>query len=76
MPETNKWVAYDVARSRLLIEIGDVDHLIDQEEAAAIPDKAKIAALEAKQSALIDQSDLLSADDIESNLLIASKPRI
>lgn len=75
MPETNKWVAYDVARSRLLIEIGEVNHLIDQEEAAAIPDTAKIAALEAKQSDLIDQSDLLSADDIESNLKIASKPR-
>lgn len=75
MSDTAKWVAFDVARSRLLIQIGEVNHLIDQEESAAVRDTAKIAALEAEQSALIDQSDLLSADDIELNLKIASKPR-
>lgn len=62
-----KWAAYDVARSRLLMQIGEVNHLIDQEQ-----DAAKIVALENVLDALIDQSDMLSADDIELTSRIAS----
>lgn len=67
MPDTAKWAAYDVARSRLLMQIGEVNHLIDQEQ-----DAAKIVALENVLDALIDQSDMLSADDIELTSRIAS----
>lgn len=62
MPDTAKWAAYDVARSRLLNQIAEYDHLIDREQASAVPDPAKIAVLESEQSALIDQSDLLSPE--------------
>lgn len=69
---TGKWAAYDVARSRLLMQIGDVNHLIDQEQSAAEPDADKIAALENELDALVDQSDMLSPDDIELTSRIAS----
>lgn len=72
MTSANKWADYDVARSRLLIQIGELNSLIDQEQSAAAPDTAKIVALENEQSALIDQSDMLSADDIELTSRIAS----
>lgn len=75
MPDTAKWAAYDVARSRLLMQIGEVNHLIDQEQSAADPDAAKIGALESELDALIDQSDMLSADDIELTSKIAYGPR-
>lgn len=65
MSDVAKWANYDVARSRLLRRIGELDHLIDQEQSAAVPDAAKIVALENALDALIDQSDILSADDIE-----------
>ncbi len=64
----SKWAAYDVARSRLLMQIGEVNHLIDQEQ-----DAAKIVALENVLDALVDQSDMLSADDIELTSRIASR---
>lgn len=67
MTTASKWANYDVARSRLLVQIGELDHLIDQEQSAAAPDAAKIDALENEQSALIDQSDMLSADDLDLN---------
>jgi len=70
MSDSAKWVAYDVARSRLLMQIGELNHLIDQEQSAA-----KIAQLESELDALIDQSDMLSADDIELTSKIASGPR-
>ena len=54
-----------MARSRLLIRIGELDHLLDQEQSAAAPDATKIVALENELDALIDLSDMLSADDIE-----------
>ena len=62
MENTDKWAAYDVARNRLLTKISEYDHLIDLEQAAAEPNAAKIAALESEQSALIDQSDMLSPE--------------
>ena len=62
MNNPDKWAAYDVARSRLLTNIGKCDHLIDLEQSAAVPNAAKIAALESEQSALIDQSDMLSPE--------------
>lgn len=65
MSDVAKWANYDVARSRLLRRIGELDHLIDQEQSATAPDAAKIVALEKALDALIDQSDILSADDIE-----------
>jgi hypothetical protein len=75
MSDNAKWVAFDVARSRLLMQIGELDRLIDQEQSAAEPDAAKIVALENELDALIDQSDMLSADDIELTSKIASGPR-
>lgn len=72
MTSTSKWVNYDVARGRLLMQIGELDRLIDQEQSATAPDAAKIAALENAQDALIDQSDLLSADDLELTRCIAA----
>lgn len=69
---SEKWVNYDVARSRLLIQIGELDHLIDQEQSASEPNAAKIADLENELDALIEQSDMLSADDIELTRKIAS----
>lgn len=62
MNNPDKWAAYDVSRSRLLTKIAEYDHLIDLEQSAAVPNAAKIAALESEQSALIDQSDLLSPE--------------
>ena len=62
MTDNTEWAAYDVARSRLLTKIAEYDHLIDLEQSAAVPNAAKIAALESEQSALIDQSDLLSPE--------------
>lgn len=62
MTDTAKWAAYDLARSRLLTQIGEYDHLIDLEQSAAVPNAAKIAALESEQSALIDQSDMLTPE--------------
>ena len=38
MTDSLKWLHYDVARSRLLMRIGEVNHLIDQEQAASEPD--------------------------------------
>jgi hypothetical protein len=70
MPDTAKWAAYDVARSRLLMQIGEVNNLIDQEQ-----DAAKIVALENELDTLVDQSDMLSADDIELTNKIAYGPR-
>ena len=64
MPDTAKWAAYDVARNRLLIQIGEYDYLIDQEQAAAVPNLVKIATLENEQNALIDQSNLLSPEQV------------
>ena len=75
MSQSTKWINYDVARSRLLMQIGDLSNLIDQEQSAAEPDSAKIVALENELDALIDQSDMLSADDIELTRKIASGPR-
>jgi len=72
MTSTSKWVNYDVARGRLLMQIGELDHLIDQEQSATAPNAAKVAALENAQDALIDQSDLLSADDLELTHRIAT----
>lgn len=72
MTIASKWANYDVARSRLLVQIGELDHLIDQEQSAATPDAAKIDVLETEQSALIDQSDMLSADDLDLTSRIAS----
>ncbi|WP_443699275.1 hypothetical protein [Pseudomonas sp.] len=72
MTDSLKWLHYDVARSRLLMRIGEVNHLIDQEQAASEPDAAKIVALENELDALVDQSDMLSADDIELTNKIAS----
>lgn len=62
MVNPDKWAAYDVARSRLLTKISEYDHLIDLEQSAAVPNVAKIAALESEQSTLIDQSDMLSSE--------------
>ena len=62
MTDNTEWAAYDVARNRLLTKIAEYDHLIDLEQSAAVPNAAKIAALESEQSALIDQSDLLSPE--------------
>ena len=56
MENTDKWAAYDVARSRLLTKISEYDHLIDLELSAPVPNAAKIAALE------IDQSDILGPE--------------
>ena len=72
MTSPSKWANYDVARSRLLMQIGELDRLIDLEQSAVAPDLAKIAALENAQSALLDQSDLLSADDLELTRRIAA----
>ncbi|MEE3509666.1 hypothetical protein QN399_26100 [Pseudomonas sp. 10C3] len=72
MTTASKWANYDVARSRLLMQIGELNHLIDQEQSAAVPNAAKIAALENQQSALIYQSDILSADDLVLTSRIAS----
>jgi len=72
MTSTSKWVNYDVARGRLLMQIGELDRLIDQEQSATAPNAAKVAALENAQDALIDQSDLLSADDQELTRRIAA----
>lgn len=72
MTSTSKWVNYDVARGRLLMQIGELDRLIDQEQSATEPNAAKVAALENAQDALIDQSDLLSADDLELTRRIAA----
>lgn len=72
MTSTSKWVNYDVARARLLMQIGELDRLIDQEQSATAPNAAKMAALENAQDALIDQSDLLSADDLELTRSIAT----
>ena len=57
MTSPSKWANYDVARGRLLMQIGELDRLIDLEQSAVAPDLAKIAALENAQSALLDQSD-------------------
>ena len=62
MVNPDKWAAYDVARNRLLTKISEYDHLIDLEQSAAVPNVAKIAALESEQSALINQSDMLSPE--------------
>ena len=62
MSNPDKWAAYDVARSRLLTKIAEYDHLIDLEQSATVPKAAKIAVLESEQSALIDQSDMLSPE--------------
>lgn len=62
MENTDKWAAYDVARNRLLTKISEYDHLIDLELSVAVPNAAKIAALESEQSALVDQSDMLSPE--------------
>jgi hypothetical protein len=72
MTSTSKWVNYDVARNRLLVQIGELDHLIDQEQSTTAPDAAKIEALENEQRALIEQSDMLSADDLDLTSKIAS----
>lgn len=72
MTSTSQWVHYDVARNRLLVQIGELDHLIDQEQSTTAPDAAKIEALENEQSALIEQSDMLSADDLDLTSKIAS----
>ncbi len=72
MTSPSKWANYDVARGRLLMQIGELDRLIDLEQSAVAPDLAKIAALENAQSALLDQSDLLSADDLELTRRIAA----
>lgn len=72
MTSSSKWVNYDVARGRLLMQISELDRLIDQEQSASVPDVAKILALETAQGALIDQSDLLSADDLELTRRIAA----
>jgi len=72
MTSSSKWANYDVARGRLLMQIGELDRLIDLEQSAVAPDLAKIAALEDAQSALLDQSDLLSADDLELTRRIAT----
>jgi hypothetical protein len=72
MTSSSKWINYDVARGRLLMQIGELDRLIDLEQSAAAPDLAKITALEDAQSALLDQSDLLSADDLELTRRIAT----
>ena len=74
MTDSLKWLHYDVARSRLLMRIGELDRRIDQEQSAAAPDSGKIVALENEQSALMDQSDILSADDIELTSKIAASP--
>ena len=62
MTDNTEWAAYDVARSRLLTKIAEYDHLIDLEQSAEVPNTAKIAALESEQSALIDQSDMLTPE--------------
>lgn len=72
MTSPSKWANYDVARGRLLMQIGELDRLIDLEQSAVAPDLAKIAALENAQSALLDQSDLISADDLELTRRIAA----
>lgn len=72
MQTDTKWANYDVARSRLLIQICEVNRLIDQEQSAAEPDATKVVALEKELDALTDQSDMLSADDVELTRKIAS----
>lgn len=72
MTSTSKLANYDVARNRLLLQIGELDQLIDQEQTATTPDAAKIDAMEKEQSRLIDQSDMLSADDLDLTRKIAS----
>ncbi|WP_323169885.1 hypothetical protein [Pseudomonas bubulae] len=69
---TSKFANYDVVRSRLLMQIGELDRLIDEEQSATTPNVVKIAALENEQDALIDKSDLLSAEDSELTNNIAS----
>jgi hypothetical protein len=73
--DESKWVVYDVARHSLLMRINDVSNALHLEEAKTTPDTAKIVALENELDALIDQSDMLSADDIELTSKIASGPR-
>lgn len=68
----SKWVNYDVARSRLHMLIGEYSTLIHTEEQNVSPDMAKIAFLESEQNKVIDQYDILSADDIELTSRIAS----
>lgn len=46
---TSKFANYDVVRSRLLMQIGELDRLIDEEQSATTPNVVKIAALENEQ---------------------------
>lgn len=65
MTTIRKWANYDVTRNRLLMQISKLDLSIDQEQSATAPDAEKIDALENEQSALIDQSDMLSPDHLD-----------
>lgn len=72
MTFVRKWANYDVAHSRLLMQISELDSLIDQEQAASTPNPTKIAVLENEQNDLIDQSDMLCSDNIELTSRIAT----
>lgn len=72
MTTARKWTNYDIARSRLLREISKLDDLIDYEQSASTPNVAKIDIMEREQSTLIDQSDMLSANDLDLTSRIAS----
>lgn len=72
MATVSKWVLYDVARSRLLMQIGELDQLIHQEQSKAFPDETRILRLNNQQDALVFQSDMLGVDDLELTSKIAS----
>lgn len=72
MATVSKWALYDVARNRLLMQIGELDRVIYQEQSKASPDDARILWLNNEQDALIAQSDMLGVDDLELTSRIAS----
>jgi len=72
MATVSKWALYDIARNRLLVQIGELDRLIYQEQSKASPDDARILWLNNEQDALVVQSDMLGVDDLELTSKIAS----
>lgn len=64
MENSAKWAAYDVARSRILIDICDLGNTLDQEQTKVNPDLAKIEVLEAEIDALDLRYDQLNPDTL------------
>jgi hypothetical protein len=62
-PSPEQWAAYDLAKIRLSMRLGEYSALIYQEEQKPVPDVLQVEAWQAEQDALTDQYQALAVSD-------------